>query len=93
MQLMKLCIYCRHYGSNTPDRVGADGRRMLKQPGEGLLCMHPSTSEGVSLTTGEPIRYASTASADYQRSIPHLIATWTGACGSRGRHFEPKDSE
>ncbi|KWH57861.1 hypothetical protein WM00_10265 [Burkholderia cepacia] len=66
---------------------------MIRQPGSGLLCLHPSTSEGVSLTTGEPIRYASTASAEYQRSIPHLIATWTGACGSRGRHFEPKDTE
>ncbi|QIX18362.1 hypothetical protein [Burkholderia multivorans] len=90
---MKLCIHCRHYGQNVPPPLRSDDRPMIRQPGSGLLCLHPSTSEGVSLTTGESIRYASTASAEYQRSIPHLIATWTGACGSRGRHFEHKDPE
>ena len=93
MQLMKLCIYCRHYGTLPPPPSSHDGRPVVPQPGSSSLCLHPSTSEGVSLTTGEPIRYASTARADYQRSIPNLIAIWTGACGVRGRHFEQKDPE
>ncbi|MBY4866760.1 hypothetical protein K6W76_09590 [Burkholderia anthina] len=90
---MKLCVDCRFYGMNVPAQIAHAGQLVISQPGAGLLCLHPSTSEGFSLTTGESIRYASTASADYQRSIPHLIATWTGACGIRGRHFEPKDPE
>ncbi|WP_175796354.1 hypothetical protein [Burkholderia anthina] len=90
---MKHCTDCRFYGPNVPTQISHDERPVIPQPGSALLCLHPSTSEGVSLTTGEPIRYASTALADYQRFIPHLIATWTGSCGTRGRHFEPEDSE
>ncbi|WP_124829228.1 MULTISPECIES: hypothetical protein [unclassified Burkholderia] len=90
---MKHCTDCRFYGLNAPTPISHDERPVIPQPGSALLCLHPSTSEGVSLTTGEPIRYASTARADYQRSIPNLIAIWTGACGSRGRHFELKDPE
>ncbi|HDR9028730.1 TPA: hypothetical protein QDB14_002929 [Burkholderia vietnamiensis] len=88
---MKLCVDCRFYGMLPAPPASRDGRPLIPQPGSSSLCLHPSTSEGVSLTTGEPIRYASRASAEYQRSIPHLVAIWTGACGSCGRHFEHKD--
>ncbi|WP_044273711.1 hypothetical protein [Burkholderia gladioli] len=89
MQL-KLCIYCRHYGDNVPAPLARDGRQMLKQPGDGRLCTHPSTSVGISLTTGEAIR-TRTADAELQRSTPNIIARWTGKCGTAGRHFEPME--
>jgi len=86
----KLCINCRHYGDNVPAPHARDGRPMLKQPGVGILCMHPSTSIGISLTTGEAIR-TRTAHAYLQRSTPNIIARWTGKCGTAGRNFEPME--
>ncbi|WP_186169815.1 hypothetical protein [Burkholderia gladioli] len=49
--------------------------------------MHPSTSAGLDLVSGAPIR-TSAAAADLQRSTPNIIARWTGKCGTAGRHFE-----
>ncbi|WP_124605003.1 hypothetical protein [Burkholderia sp. Bp9142] len=84
---MKLCIHCKYYGENVPPPLRSDGRPMIRQPGSDLHCMHMSTSEGIDLTNGEPIR-SNGALAYLQRSTQPLIARWLNKCGRDGRHFE-----